>query len=268
LLAAAIVAVVVLANSGNAISYLKTAWCKAKSAVKDQVSTEFEIDRITTELASLDQKLDRMIRPIAEHKVAVERLRKDVGEGEARLAEQKKVLLDATVLVKNAKPGERLGFGDKRYTVDQVKRKIAIDFESFKRFEAAIEVQKKLLESREATLRAAQEQLQTFISKKDEFKLQLAQLKAEHEINKVAAVGSNVEIDETPLSEISQSLTELRDRIDRQRAELEMRKGILEANGIPLNQPQQNTAVDLDAIQAHLEKGAAKAKATSTASNK
>jgi chromosome segregation ATPase len=269
LLAAAVAAVIVLANSGNAVSYVKTAWCKVRNAAKEQVSTDFEIDRISMELNSLDQRLDKMIRPVAEHKVAVERLRKEVADSDTRLAEQKKVLLDATAIVQKAKPNQMLCYGKGSFTVEQVKRKIAIDFETFKRFEAAVDSQKKLLESREATLRAAQEQLQTYISKKDEFKQQLAQLKAEHEINKANAVGtSHVEIDETPLAQVSQSLAELKDRIDRQRAEMEMRKGVLEANGIPLNQPQQSNAVDLDAIRAHLENGAPAAKATSTASNK
>jgi hypothetical protein len=256
LLAAGLVAVVVLAKTTSLSSYVGTAWCQARNAAKHQVPTEFEIERISHDINNLDQALERMIRPIAEHKISVERLREEIARGEARVAEQKKILLDATSAVKNAKSGERLTYGNKQYTAKQVETRIALDFESFKRLEATVAAQRKLLTSREETLRAAQDQLATFMSKKEEFRLQLAQLRAEHEVNKVSAVGSNVEIDTTPLSGIAKSLGELKDRIDQQRVEMEYRNGILAVNGLQLNQPQQTANVDLDAIQAHLENGA------------
>jgi len=267
LLAAGTLALVVLAKTTNVSSYVGTAWCKAKNAVKQQVPTEFEIDRISHDIASLDTALERMIRPIAEHKVAVDRLRKEVSDNEAKLNEQKKVLLDATNAVKGAKKGEQLVFGDKPYSVELVKRKIARDFESYKRFEATVTAQKSLLESKESTLRAAQEQLNTFMAKKRDFELQLAQLRAEHEVNKVAAVGTDIEIDNTPLTNIAQALADLKDAVERDRIILETRKGIVDINGIQLNQPQ-STAVDLDAIQAHLENGAPTTKTNTAVSTK
>lgn len=268
LLAAGTLALVVLAKTTNIGSYAGTLWSKTKESIKDSVPTEFDIDRIDREIANLDQKLDQMIRPVAEHKVAVDRLRKDIVQREAKLKEQKEVLLAATANVKNAKKGEKLCYGGKAYTPDQVKARIALDFDSYKRQEGYLNAQRKLLDSREATLQAAQDQLQAFMAKKEEFRVQLAQLRAEHEVNKVNAVGTNVEIDSTPLATIAQSLGDLKDRIERQRTELELRNQVGAVAGIQLNQPQQTTAVDLDAIQAHLENGAAAAKTTSTASNK
>jgi len=266
LLVAGLLAVVVLAKTTNVSSYVGTAWCKAKRATAAQVPTEFNIDRIDHELANLDQKLDGMIRPIAEQKVAVERLRKEVTEREGRVAEQKKVLLDATAAVKAANKGDRLVYGNKNYTPEQVKARIAIDFESYKRQEAHLAAQRKLLESRETQLQAAQDQLQTFMSKREEFRVQLAQLRAEHEVNKVNAVGNHVELDATPLAAIAQSLNELKDRIEADRLVMETRNQVNVVGGIQLNQPQQAVGVDLDAIQAHLEGGAApNGKATSTA---
>jgi len=267
LLAAGTLGLFVLAKTTNVSSYVGTAWCKAKNVVKHQVPTEFEIDRISHDIGNLQTALDRMIGPIAEHTVAVNRLRKEVNDNEAKLNEQKKVLLDATAQVKNAKQGEKLVYADKSYSVELVKRKIAREFESYKRFEATVNAQRSLLESKESTLRAAQEQLNSFMAKKRDFELQLAQLRAEHEVNKVAAVGTDIEIDNTPLTNIAQALADLKDAVERDRIILETRKGILDVNGIQLNQPQ-NTAVDLDAIQAHLENGAPTAKATATASNK
>ncbi len=191
LVAIGVIGLAVLAKTTNVSSYVSTLWSQARVAAKQSVPTKFEIDRIRNDIASLDQDLDRMIRPIAEHKVNVEKLRKDVVRDEEKLAEQKKVLLDATAAVKAAKKGDTLIYGAKGFTVEQVKTRIGIDFKSYERFEANVSAQKKLLESKEGTLRAAQEQLTTFISKKREFEVQLAQLEAENEINQVAAVGTS-----------------------------------------------------------------------------
>lgn len=267
LLAAGTLALVVLAKTTNVSSYAGTLWCKAKNAAKQQVPTEFEIERISHDIANLDSALDRMIRPVAEHKVAVERLRKQVSDNEARLNDQKKVLLDATAAIKGAKKGEQLVYGDRPFSVDQVKKKIARDFESYKRFEATVAAQKSLLESKETILQAAEDQLSTFMAKRREFEQQLTQLRAEHEVNKVAAVGTDIQIDNTPLTEIARALSDLKDAVERDRIILETRKGILDVNRIQLNQPQ-NTAVDLDAIQAHLENGPANAKAATAVSTK
>lgn len=253
LLVAGAVGLVVLAKTTNVSSYVSTFCKQARTAAKQSVPTRFEIDRIRNDIAGLDQKLDEMIRPIAEHKVAVDRLRNDVTVGEAKLADQKKVLLDATAAVKQAKKSDRLVYGGKPYTVEQVKTKIAIDFDAYKRLETNLAARRKLLEAKEATLTAAQEQLQRFMSEKEEFKIQLARLEAEHAVNEVAAVGTDVKIDNTPLANIAQALRELKDTIDTQRTALEMKQGALAANGIPLNQPQTATAVDLDAIRSHLE---------------
>jgi hypothetical protein len=267
LVAAGVIGLAVLAKTTNVSSYVSTLYAQARTAAKAQVPTKFEIDRIRNDIASLDQDLDRMIRPIAEHKVAVERMRKDVARDEERLVEQKRVLLDATSAVKNAKKGEKLLYGapPKAFSVDQVKAKIAIDFEVYKRFENHVAAQKKLLDSKEGTLRAAQEQLQTFMSKKREFEVQLAQLEAEHEINQVAAVGTDIKIDTTRAATIAQSLADLKETIDKDREVAEMRKNFVNLNGIQLNQPQQAVAVDLDAIQVHLEGGNANGNAKTTA---
>jgi septal ring factor EnvC (AmiA/AmiB activator) len=270
LLAAAVLAVVVVAKTTSLGSYVGTLCSRAKASIKDSVPTEFDIDRIDREIANLDQKLKDMYLPIAEHQVAVNNLRKDIEKREVKQKERKEVLLAAIANVKQAKKGDRLIYGGKPFTADQVTRRIALDNDQYKRHEAFIAAERKRLEAREATLQAAQEQYQTFLAKRDEFRVQLAQLRAEHEVNKLNAVGTNIDIDATPLAAIGQSLEELKTRIEVQRAQLELQSNFTVVNGIQLNQPHQAVAVDLDAIQANLENGNAPAKATSTstASNK
>jgi hypothetical protein len=268
LLAAAVLAVVVVAKTTNVGSYVGTLCHKAKASLKDSVPTEFDIDRIDREIAGLDQKLKDMYLPVAEQQVAVNNLRKDIAARETSLKEKKEVLLAATANVKQAKKGDRLIYSGKPYTVEQVTKRIGLEFEQYKRQEAFVAAQRKLLESREATLQAAQDQFQVFVAKRDEFRVQLAQLRAEHEANKLNAVGTDIELDATPLAAIGQSLDELKNRIEVQGERLKLQNNFTAVNGLQLSQPQQTAAVDLDAIQTHLEHGNAAAKTTSTASTK
>src|SRR5260370_21300087 len=90
LVAIGVIGLAVLAKTTNVSSYVSTLWSQARVAAKQSVPTKFEIDRIRNDIASLDQDLDRMIRPIAEHKLNVEKLRQDVVRDEAKLAKQKK----------------------------------------------------------------------------------------------------------------------------------------------------------------------------------
>ena len=251
LTAAGLVALVVLAKVTGAGSYATTLWAQAKSAVKEQVPTKFDIDRIRHEIASLDGDLDRMISPIAQHTVAVKRLQAEVAEKEKALAEQKEILLKATAKVKSGE--KELCYGGQTFPVDLVKKRIAQDFKAYQRLERTLEARRTELAAKETTLKATQEQLQSFISKKKEFEVILAGLEAEHEVNQAAAIGSDIRIDDTRAAQIAKDLEELKTKIETQRTALEMRKGIVDVSNIRLDQPQANPGVDLDAIQAHLE---------------
>jgi hypothetical protein len=253
LVAAGLVALVVLAKTTNFTSYASTLWSQAKTAVKESVPTKFDIDRIRHEIASLDGDLDRMISPIAQHTVAVKRLQTEVEQNDKRLAEQKQILLDATAKVKGVKNGEKLWYGENCYTAAQVTKRIEADFKAYRNLERTTEAKRTELAAKETILRAAQEQLQSFMGKKKEFEVLLAQLEAEHELNQVAAIGTDIKIDDTRAAQIAKDLEELKTKIETQKEFLQMRQGIIAVKDLNLAQPQAGPAVDLEAIQAHLE---------------
>src|SRR6516164_227213 len=188
-----------------------------------------------------------MISPIAQHTVAVKRLQAEVAEKEKALAEQKEILLKATAKVKSGE--KELCYGGQTFPVDLVKKRIAQDFKAYQRLERTLEARRTELSAKETTLKATQEQLQSFISKKKEFEVILAGLEADHEVNHAAAIGSDIRIDDTRAAHIAKDLEELKTKIETQRTALEMRKGIVDVSNIRLDQPQANPGVDLDAIQ-------------------
>jgi len=249
LLVAGAVALVVLAKTTNVPSYVRTAWKQVKNETKASVPTKFEIERIRTEIASLDNDVNQMIRPVAEYKVAIDRLRKEVDKSEASVDSQRKVLLGVT---EDLKKGEKkISYGDKTFTAEQVKSQLTRDFDSFKRVEANLNAQRKLLESKESALKQSQEQLVQVLSKKKDYELRLAQLEAENETLAMTSVGTEVRFDPSRAASIEQSLRDLEDRILTAQREAELRTGVA-SQVIPFGQ-RTNPNVDLGAIQAHLK---------------
>jgi len=249
LLVAGAIGLVVLAKTTNLWSYASTAWTQVKHETKNTVPTKFEIERIRHEIAGLDGDVNQMIRPVAEYKVAIDRLRKEIDRTEGNVDEQRKTLLNVTTDLKKGE--KKLHYGGKEFTAEQVKTQLARDFESFKRVEANLAAQRKLLESKEAALRSSQEQLVQVLTKKKDYELRLAQLEAENETLAMTSVGSEVRFDPSRAAGIEQSLRDLEDRIATEQRLQEMKSGVA-SQVIPFNQ-RTSANVDLNAIQSHLK---------------
>jgi chromosome segregation ATPase len=253
-----LVALAVVAKT-NLFSYAGTFWSQVERETKKQIPTKFELERIRNEIANLDTDVDRMIRPVAEYKACIDRMRKDLTKTQANLDEQKQTLQTMVTDLKGNP--EHVVYGGERYPACRVKQKLAKDFEAFKRLEATVATQHKLLEAKEQALKASQEQLAKVIAKKREYELRVAQLEAEEETLQVARIGTKVQIDTSRATQIEAALTELERQMDTDRAEITMRSGAL-LNDIPVHQRGQ-AGVDVDAIADYLENGR-----TATASNK
>jgi len=243
----------------NFRSYACTAWSRVAQETKASIPTKFELDRIRHEITALDTDIDRMIRPVAENKVAIERMRKDLKRAQANLDEQKGTL-QAMVADLKGNP-EHVMYNGERYPAARVRHKLAKDFESFKRLEANVATQQKVLEAKEQALRATQDQLAKVIEKKREYELRVAQIEAQEETLQVARIGSTIKIDDSRATQIEAALSQLERRQEVEEVEARMRTEAVA--DIPVHQ-RGNSAVDVDAIANYLERG----NKTSTASTK
>lgn len=240
-----------LAKKTSFWSYAGTLWSQVKTETKNQVPTRFEIQRVRHELAQLDNDIGAMIRPIAEYKAAVALLHKDIAKTETALEEQKPVLLtmakdlegNPTAIVYN---GEQFG-------ADRVRLKLQRDFESYQRMEKNLHSQRKLLEAKETSLHAAQEQLAKVIAKKKEFELRLAQLEADEETLQIARVGTKLELDDSRASQIESALADIEQRHTVQRTEIELKTQTFANDFIPVGPRQRSAGVDTAAIREYLE---------------
>jgi chromosome segregation ATPase len=256
------VALVAVARKTNVWSYAGTMFAQVERDVNDQIPTKFELQRIHHEIDALDSDISRMVRPIAEYKVAIDRLRKDITRKQANIVEQKKTLL-AVVDDLKANP-DKLSYGGKVFPAERVRRQLERDAAALKRLEKCVSTQQQVLEAKERSLVATQEQLAKVISKKREYQVRLAQLEAQEETLQIAKLGTEQKFDSSRATQIEESLTKIEQRQTVEREVLEMRNG--ELTNIPLNDRTPQGPVDLNAIGNYLRGNADIA--TKTASNK
>lgn len=245
-------------------SYAGTVWSHVKSEAKAQVPTSFELDRIRQEIARMDDDIRGAVGPIAEHMVAVNRLKKDIDKGRNTLAEHKTNLLKMT---NDLKRGERVvTYGGKDYSAERIRLKLDRDFASYKRLETHIASQEKLLDAKERALESTREQLNKLIAKKQEFQVRLADLETQYEALKVAGIGNDIQIDSSRAAEIQASLENLQQDLEKRITVEELRNGQFASDNIPV-QERNRPSSDLDSIRTYLEGNAAD-NGTTTASRK
>src|SRR5947209_3436909 len=85
-----------VAKRSPVFSYASTFWHQVRTETKNAVPMRFELDRVRHEIANLDNDIGGMIRPIAEYKATIVRLKKEIARAEKGLTEQKEVLLAMT----------------------------------------------------------------------------------------------------------------------------------------------------------------------------
>jgi len=231
-------------------SYGGTLWSQVKTETKNAVPTRFEMDRVRHEIANLEDDIGAMIRPIAEYKAAIIRLKKEIKQSEKSLQEQKEVLLTMTHDL-DTNP-QFVVYAGEQYDADRVRTKLQKDFASYQRLEAHAKSQNKLLEAKETSLKATQEQLAKVIAKKREYEVRLAQLEADEETLQIARIGSKLQIDDSRTTQIEAALAEIEHRQNVERAQVELKTGVAANDVIPVRNGER-TKHDVSTIRAYLQ---------------
>ena len=187
------VALFVIAKKTNVFSYGSTLISQVATDAKNQVPTKFELDRIRNEIAALDGDISQMIRPVAEYKAEIGKLREDIVKNQTSINEKKKVLLGFVEKLEG-NPKEVV-CGTKRIPADRVKDEVQRESERLKVLENSVKAHQQMLEAKEISLKATQEQLAKVVAKKREYEVRLAQLEAMDQTLQVARIVSDIKID-------------------------------------------------------------------------
>lgn len=193
-------------------SYMSSSARSIRASVKDNVPTEFELQRARDLLEQIVPEMHANIRLIAQEEVEVENLNRDIAHCEQSLGEEK-IRIEK---IGNMLSGETRVFqiSNRQHTRQAVKIDLARRFEHFKEAEMVFRGKQRLLASRERTLAAAVSALQRARSQKDLLADKIESLAAQHRLVVAASVGSKFQLESSKLAQTERLIGEIKKRLD------------------------------------------------------
>ena len=253
------VALVVIAKKTNVFSYVSTFASQVERDAHNQIPTKFELERVRNEIANLDSDVNQMIRPIAEYKAEIEKLRKEITKTQATIDEKKKDLLAVVEkLDANGNP-HFVQLGSKKHPIERVKQQVQRESDNVKLCEKNVKTQQQVLEAKETSLKATQEQLAKVVAKKREYEVRLAQLEAMDQSLQIARIGTTIKIDSSRTTQIEEALQGLEKRLAADSEELKLRTNPGDINLFE----REPEPLDLNVLRNYLQGSEAEEKAVS-----
>ena len=194
------------------LSYVRSSAKSVQSVVKDSVPIEFELRRAEHLLGEIIPQMHANIRLIAQEEVEIAHLTDDIARSDTLLAEQAgriRRLRDLLDLDKQV-----YVFDSRNYTRSQVAEELSRSFERFKDAELVLSSKRRLLSSRENSLKASMTMLDRTRSREHSLREKIASLESQYRLVKAAAVGSSVQIDSSKLAQTEKLLNQIKKRLD------------------------------------------------------
>lgn len=194
------------------VSYVKTAGCSARNAIKAEVPLEFEIQRARDMVENLIPDIRKCMHVIAEEEVNVEHLSKDIARADGELRKQKDEIL---ALRRDVDQGRQTyQYASRVYTSNEVKRDLAARFERYKTAEETLASKRSILTAREQAVQAGRAQLDGMLQEKRNLEVQLENLDARLKTVQAAQTASTVQLDNSQLSRAKKLIGDLNKQLD------------------------------------------------------
>ncbi|MFC1636465.1 signal peptide-containing protein [Planctomycetota bacterium] len=196
----------------DVVSYVRSSAKSVRTVVKDSVPIEFELRRARDLLEDIIPEMHANVRLIAQEEVEVAALKVDIARGEKAIDEEQ---VRVTKL-RNAleKPQAEYCFGGREYPRSYVKEDLARRFERFKESEVVLASKRRLLVSRENSLTSAMNLLERTRSRKRMLEDKIESLASQHRIVKAAAIGSQIQVDNSKLAQTEKLINQIKKRLD------------------------------------------------------
>ena len=196
----------------DVVSYVRSSAKSVQTVVKDAVPVEFELKRARDLLDEIIPEMHANIRLIAQEEVEVAALKVDIAKSQESIQEEKvriTKLRDAL-----DEPQVQYCFGGKEYPRSYVKEDLANRFERFKEGELVLAGKKRLLTTRENSLHAAMQLLEQTRARKTLLADKIESLASQHRLVQAAAVGSQIQVDNSKLAQTEKLISQIKKRLD------------------------------------------------------
>ena len=197
----------------DVVSYVSSSVRSARTAIKDSVPTEFELQRARDLLEGIIPEMHANIRIIAEEEVEISSLSEEIPKSRRRLGQQRAKIEKFS----NMLSVERVSYelGGQQYTHREITEELARRFDRFREAEIVLASKQRLLQARQKSLRGAKQILERTRGQKASLEEQISALEAQHRLVRAASVGSQqIRMDNTKLAQAEKLIGQIRKRLD------------------------------------------------------
>jgi len=229
-------------------SYLRTFGTQVRQAVKNEISVEFELERIRDEVDSLMPEIRRHMTTVAEQSVDLKDLERTLAEREKSLSEQRAAILALRSDLESDR--SRFTYRAVSYSRAEVQADLARRFDAFQSAEAAVKRDHQILAAQRDTLHANQLRLDAMQARRQDLSVHIAQLEARLKQVQAAEALNSSPLDDSRLASVEKLIHDMNRALD-------IREALLESEGrlsgrIPVEDQAAQPATDiLSRIDSH-----------------
>jgi len=196
----------------DAVSYVRSSAKSVQTVVKDSVPIEFELRRARDLLEEIIPEMHANVRLIAQEEVEVAALKADISKSDESIQEEKARITKLRDALDT--PQAQYCFGGREYPRSYVKEDLANRFERFKESELVLASKRRLLTTRENSLHAAMQLLEQTRARKQTLQDKIESLASQHRLVRAAAVGSQIQVDNSKLAQTEKLIGQIKKRLD------------------------------------------------------
>jgi chromosome segregation ATPase len=230
----------------HAPGYVKTAFHKVRRDIKSNVPMPFDIERTREEIANLEPAIRDNIEMLARAEVEVERLDKEIASIQANMAAEKTAI---NKLRDSLETGEyRLaGHPSVAYTEQEVKTDLGRRFDSYKNAQKILEAKESTLKAKQNEIIAFRQKLETTMAEKKKLTIKLDEIEARLRQIEATQAGSEFQLDGSALSHAKESVADLEKRLEVMARSTDMYSRYAET-GVPVQlDPTRDVVKEIDA---------------------
>jgi peptidoglycan hydrolase CwlO-like protein len=207
-----VIAVGLFVFGTDVFSYVSTSARSVKTAVKDNVPIEFELQRARDMIEQILPELQANIRLIAQEEVEIATLEKEIAQAQEDLVDQQRGIAH----LRNRLDSQQVSFevGPANYSREQLTDRLAHRFERFKESETAMVGRERLLEARRRSLAAAEQMLDRARQQKGELEQKIEGLVAQHRLIQSSSVAVDLQVDGRRLNKADHLIKDIQKRLD------------------------------------------------------
>lgn len=196
----------------DAGSYVWTSWKNVRTAVRDTVPLEFELQRARDTLEEIIPEMHANIRLIAQEEVEIANLKQGVIESGERMEVERARIEKLRDLLGTEQVRFTVGGFD--YTREQIKEDLSRRFDRYKEAEVVLASKRRLIDTRQKSLAAAMQVLERTRGEKARLEDQIASLESQYRLVQAASSGSRVRVDNSKLAQTEKLISQIKQRLD------------------------------------------------------